>query len=131
MSPEVFLPHLTASLLSESELGAGLPSVYTSLGFFLGLERWQGLNVFWAVREGGTGHGWKLEQKLFVLWEHKRLIWGADGPQWSGVCMRNTHGWWRQPGLPWKCCEDILGDDGPSWMKLLEGCSVVVWFVPW
>ena len=23
---------------------------------------------------GGRGHGWKLEQKLFVLWEHKRLI---------------------------------------------------------
>ena len=57
-SPEVFLPHLTASLLSESELGAGLPSVYTSLGFFLGSGRWQ--EIEFILRGGGRGAAWGM-----------------------------------------------------------------------
>lgn len=59
-SPEVFFPHLTASLLSESELGAGLPSVYTSLGFFLGSGRWQEIE-FILRGVGGGRHGAWLE----------------------------------------------------------------------
>ena len=54
---EVFLPHLTASLLSESKLGAGLPIVYTSLGFFLGSGRWQEIEF---ILGGGRGAAWGM-----------------------------------------------------------------------
>lgn len=81
----MFLPHLTASLLSESEPAF---SMFTQV-WDLSWGRWQEIELVWA--EVGA------EAVCFVGTQEVDLRDRETAVQC--ICVQNTSGWYHQPGL--------------------------------